>query len=268
MKKTGRKMTFGESAVITLLLLCFVLAAAITAIRIASGEGRDDSGQLVELNQPDEFVENVPDEEEEIQETAGETVVNEEMDMIALEDQLDVSWEDWSEEEPFDTEGSALAEEPVKETSVPVIAPAEVPAPLKFSADAGILWPISGNVILDYSMDSSIYFPTLKQYKYNPAIVVSAEEGAPVCAGVRGKVLSVSIEPETGTTLAMDLGDGYTAIYGQLNDVPVAEGDLVAAQDRIGYVGAPSKYYSIEGSNLYFKLQKDGLPVDPLDYLK
>ena len=268
MKKSGRKLSFGESAAVMLLLLCLVLAASITAIRIASNDGRDDAGQLVELSPTDEFVETIPEKEEQTLETAGEKVVNEEMDLIAMEDQLDTSWETPLESWEIGTEERNGEEEPAKEAPVPVSAPAAVPAPLKFSAEEGIRWPIEGNVVLDYSMDASIYFPTLKQYKYNPAIVVSAEEGSPVSAGVLGKVQSVKIEPETGTTLTMDLGDGYTAVYGQLNDVPFTEGDLVESGDRIGIIGAPTKYYSVEGSSLYFQLQKDGAPVDPLDYLK
>lgn len=35
----------------------------------------------------------------------------------------------------------------------------------------------------------------------------------------------------------------------------------------IGYVTEPTKYYSVEGSNLYFELRKDGVPVDPIEFL-
>ena len=35
----------------------------------------------------------------------------------------------------------------------------------------------------------------------------------------------------------------------------------------IGYVIEPTKYYCEEGSNLYFKLTKDGAPVDPFLFL-
>ena len=37
-------------------------------------------------------------------------------------------------------------------------------------------------VVLDYSMDGSIYFPTLNQYKYNPALVIGAGTGSQVAA--------------------------------------------------------------------------------------
>ena len=38
-----------------------------------------------------------------------------------------------------------------------------------------MLWPARGNVLLDYSMDSTIYFPTLEQYKCNPGLVIQSE---------------------------------------------------------------------------------------------
>ena len=72
----------------------------------------------------------------------------------------------------------------------------------------------------------------------------------------------------TGCTVKQDLGDGYTAIYGQLKEVPVKEGSVLSAGDLVGYVSEPTKYYSTEGSNLYFALQKDGAPTDPVEYLQ
>ena len=38
--------------------------------------------------------------------------------------------------------------------------------------------------------------------------------------------------------------------------------------DGIGTVAAPTKYYSLEGTNVYFKLTKDGEPVNPMSKLQ
>ena len=38
------------------------------------------------------------------------------------------------------------------------------------------------------------------------------------------------------------------------------------AGNTIGFVNEPTKYYSLEGSNLYFELLKDDTPVDPVEY--
>jgi murein DD-endopeptidase MepM/ murein hydrolase activator NlpD len=137
-----------------------------------------------------------------------------------------------------------------------------------FTEESSLLWPVDGDVILNYSMDKSIYFSTLNQYKYHPAVVISADTGSEVISASAGKVTSVTVNEETGTTLRMDLGNGYEAIYGQLKEVSAKEGDTLDAGELIGYVSEPTKYYTIEGSNLYFQLLKDGEPVNPMEYLE
>lgn len=65
----------------------------------------------------------------------------------------------------------------------------------------------------------------------------------------------------------MDMGNGYEAIYGQLKEVPVHVGDTVEAKTVLGYLSEPTKYYSVEGCNLYFEMRKDGQPINPNDFL-
>ena len=139
---------------------------------------------------------------------------------------------------------------------------------LHFDADTGLMWPMEGNVILDYSMDSTVYFATLDQYKYNPAVIIAGDVNSKVYAVARGKVTGIDNNEETGCTVTVDLGDGYEAVYGQLKELNFSVGDYVEAGHVIGYVSEPTKYYSVEGSNLYFELKKDGQPVDPVTYFE
>ena len=138
---------------------------------------------------------------------------------------------------------------------------------VNFSEDTLMEWPVNGNILLDYSMDQTTYFPTLDQYRLNPAIAVGAVEGAPVVAAVNGTVYSVEQDAQTGTTVTMELGNGYQAVYGQLTDLTVSEGDTIKKGTTIGYIAQPTKYYSTEGTNLYFEMKKDGEPIDPIAYL-
>ena len=39
---------------------------------------------------------------------------------------------------------------------------------LNFGEDSQLLWPVDGNVLMSYSMDKTVYFSTLDQYRYNP----------------------------------------------------------------------------------------------------
>lgn len=138
---------------------------------------------------------------------------------------------------------------------------------LHFSEENRLEWPIVGNVLLNYSMDKTVYFATLQQYKYNPSIVIGATQGTNVACAANAIVESIYKDPQTGTTIQMNLGDGYELTYGQLQEVMVEEGDYVETGAFIGKVAAPTKYYTAEGTNVYFKLTKDGEPVNPLNYL-
>ena len=108
---------------------------------------------------------------------------------------------------------------------------------LSFSENSLIEWPASGSVLINYSMDKTTYFPTLDQYRYNPALIIGGQEGEPIYASAEG--LITGIEQSAQNT-----------------------GDL------IGYLSQPTKYYSVEGVNLYFEMEKDGNPVNPMDFME
>lgn len=177
------------------------------------------------------------------------------------------------------------AEEQVEAEQLPEAEPAEVPetqteqssgteaaasnvVEASFSEGDLLLWPVDGNVLMSYSMDKTVYFATLDQYKYNPALIISGAENDNVIASAPGVVKSIDVLPQTGTTVTVDMGNGYECLYGQLKDVQVKTGDDVVAGTVIGYLSAPTKYYSVEGCNLYFEMRKDGQPVNPIDYVE
>ena len=137
-----------------------------------------------------------------------------------------------------------------------------------FSEDSILEWPASGAVIMGYSMDQTVFFQTLEQYKYNPALIVSGETGETIGASAPGIVTNIEQTAQTGTTVTLDMGNGYSAVYGQLKEVPVSVGDYVENGGTVGYLSEPTKYYSVEGPNLYFEVLKDGEPVDPMNYME
>ena len=133
--------------------------------------------------------------------------------------------------------------------------------------DSQLLWPVDGNVLMSYSMDKTVYFSTLDQYRYNPAMIISGAVNDNVIAAAPGIVKSIDTFAQTGITVTLDMGNGYECVYGQLKEVQVKVGDYLEAGNVIGYLEIPTKYYSLEGCNLYFEMLKDGQPVNPMDYL-
>ena len=139
---------------------------------------------------------------------------------------------------------------------------------LSFSEDETLVWPVLGKVLINFSMEKSVYFATLDQYKYSPAMVVEATEGGQVVAATEAVIAEVYKDNEVGNVVKMDLGDGYTLMYGQLQDVSVTPGQYVTTGQLIGTAGAPTRYYSVEGCNVYVKLTKNGEPINPMTYLE
>lgn len=152
-----------------------------------------------------------------------------------------------------------------EEKEASVNAPA---AALSFTANSVLAWPVETNdIIIDFSMDATTYFATLDMYKTSDAICIRSEVGSPVYAAADGIVTANSYNEETGHFISMDLGDNYELTYGQLKDIQVDEGTSVSTGDLIGYISEPTKYYTVEGANLYLKMTCEGTPADPLDYL-
>lgn len=173
--------------------------------------------------------------------------------------------EEKNEEGMFD-EKNDTADASLERQTAEAISTTVQPA-LDFSEEKGLVWPVVGDVLINFSMDKTIYFPTLEQYKYNPAIVISAPVGDNIAAAADGRVTSVGYDPMLGNTVVMDLGNGYELTYGQLDNITVSEGSYVKTGDMIATVANPTKYYSVEGSNIYLKLTKDGQPINPMSKL-
>lgn len=263
----------------------YVTNAALLAVLAAAGIGAYQLGTSNPEKQDQEktdFVEMEMDTEEESMIDVGTDQVEADMDNTSGNDLAgetltkDNSNEDRTLpkesnmekiEEPLEEKEAADSTENSSTEDTETAAGAVAAPALSFSEETQMEWPVNGNILLDYNMDQTVYFPTLDQYKLNPAIAVQAVEGAPVLASVPGTVYSIEENVQTGTTVTMELGSGYQAIYGQLKDLAVKEGETVEKGTVIGYVALPTKYYSEEGSNLYFAMKKNGEPVDPIAYL-
>ena len=129
-------------------------------------------------------------------------------------------------------------------------------------------WPVEGDVILPFSMDQSVYFKTLAQYQYNPAMLIGVPEGTEVLSCAPGTVTEVGKSNEYGHYVTVDLGDGYMMTYGQLFDISTEAGEQLETGERIAMVAYPTRNYLEEGDNLYLKLTQNGTPVNPELYLK
>lgn len=277
--RRNRKRGLAKERILMVASSVLVLASlTVTGIWLGRDGSNQDQGYVVDLSSIENSTANgLAEEEVKIAEnTTNQAVPADDLDYDPYFQETNsqkVENPDQSRSDSMsDTDGqeqteSAQKKEEKKEEDTPALSTAMQPA-LTFSDSDTLIWPIVGNILINYSMDKTVYFPTLQQYKYNPAIIIQANEGDLITAASAGKVISVFEDPQIGNGVTMELGSGYEVTYGQLTNILVSEGSFVAAGDVIAEVAAPTKYYSVEGTNVYFKLTKDGTPVNPMTKLK
>lgn len=226
----------------------------------------------IDLNQPAQL-DDIPDND--MPELESELVGSNKDEALTAPVDSDSAIPDKKEEKDEETEDEKEDAGTETDAEVPVLSDAAEPdngpdivAGLEYAGEQSLTWPLMGNVILPYSMDTTVYYSTLKSYKCNPGMLIAGEEGASVFAAYEGVVSSVTDTNEYGTVVTVDMGNGYQATYGQVMNVRVQEGETVSKAQVIAEVGPVSSYYTEEGTHLYFKMTKDGEPINPLTLIQ
>ena len=134
-----------------------------------------------------------------------------------------------------------------------------------FSGNTDMGWPVRGDIVMGFSMDSLIHDVTLNQFRTNDKISIQAHIGTQVRAASDGVVRSVEHDRRLGNTVVIEHGNGWFTTYSQLQDhILVAVGDVVVKDQVIGGVGVPSIFYTLLGSHLSFRVVRDDVAVNPL----
>lgn len=258
--KRRRKNQKRERTIMLCSSVLVLTALTMTGIYVKEKNQAQDDGYVVDLSQLEpQPVEQIviPEETPEESQTVSSSKVENREELLEKDDS-DWFWEDYD-----------FIEEAVPEIKEDDIFDFFIETEeLNFSEEEQLLWPVVGNVLINYSMDKPVYFSTLEQYKYSPAIVIQAKEGQNISAAARGRITEIKKTEELGNVITMELGNGYEIVCGQLTNIQVKEGDIVEKGDYIADVAATTKYYSVEGDNVYFALKKNGEPVNPMTKLQ
>ncbi|MDE6759786.1 MAG: M23 family metallopeptidase [Lachnospiraceae bacterium] len=139
---------------------------------------------------------------------------------------------------------------------------------LDFTSDKTLTWPVNGDVILPYSMETTVHFKTLDQYQCNPGMLIAAGNGTTVKNAYLGKVTKVTSDNMYGNLVTLYIGNDYSIVYGQLDTIYVKEGDYVKAGESIGTIGNPTDSFTEEGSHLFFQMLEGEKPIDPMMFIE
>lgn len=121
---------------------------------------------------------------------------------------------------------------------------------------SGFTWPLHG-IISQFAA------------WYHMAIDITSPVGMPIVAAQSGRVVAVNIGTWNfgyGTDVEIDNGSGFASHYAHMSGVNVGVGqDVTAGKTVIGWVGLTGR---TTGAHLHFEVKRNGVLVNPLNFLQ
>lgn len=124
------------------------------------------------------------------------------------------------------------------------------------------LWPARGFLASGFGVRLS---PFTSTKVFHHGLDIGAAIGSPARAAAGGKVVRSGFESLYGNLVVIDHGNGYRTVYGHLSERMVQDGDIVQRGEVIGKVGKTGR---TTGPHLHYEVHVNGLPVNPIRFLK
>lgn len=138
------------------------------------------------------------------------------------------------------------------------------------NSDSTIGWPVKKNYITTSFHDPD--YPYRKIIGEHPAIDVRAAQGSALYAAADGYVAKVKFDGTKAYAYIMIIhGDNLATVYGHVSAAYVSVDQYVTRGQVIGKTGGMPGGIGTgsfsTGPHLHFEVRKNGLPVNPLNYL-
>jgi murein DD-endopeptidase MepM/ murein hydrolase activator NlpD len=137
------------------------------------------------------------------------------------------------------------------------IALTQATAPANFSAGSLIFkWPTTTSTI------------TQGFHSRHSGLDISNSQRVPIYASEAGFVEISGWQSGYGNTIVINHGNGFKTRYGHASELYVKAGDEVAKGQTIAKQGNTGRVRGITGIHLHFEIIRNGVKVNPLNYVK
>ncbi len=123
------------------------------------------------------------------------------------------------------------------------------------------IWPVKGWVTSEFGYRVD---PFTGRQELHEGLDIAARFGTPVLATADGIVVYAKYERSFGNTVIIEHGYGFSTLYAHLAEVYVQPGQRVERGQVVGAVGNTGRS---TGPHLHYEVRKNGVPVDPRDYI-
>lgn len=117
---------------------------------------------------------------------------------------------------------------------------------------------------LSSSFSRSRMHPVHNRPLPHEGVDIAANEGTPIQAAAKGRVVRAGWMVGYGLTVEIDHGFGYTTLYGHASKLLVRRGQEVRRGDVIAQVGSTGITTS---SNLHYEVRVNGVPQNPANFI-
>lgn len=138
------------------------------------------------------------------------------------------------------------------------------------NSNSTIAWPVAQNTITTLFRDPD--YPYRRLIGEHSGVDIRAKQGSSLLAAADGYVAKVKFDGSTKYSYIMIIhGNGLATVYGHISGSYVIQDQYVTRGQLIGKTGGMPGGVGTgpfsSGPHLHFEVRKDGLPVDPQNYL-
>lgn len=181
------------------------------------------------------------------------------------DDKINIAQEDNQAKEE---EQNVVQQIPTVDSTTPKPDTTDNSAVEKKSGSSPYTVPVHGKISKQFSNEVPVYSQTLDQYIVHNGVDIAAPADTQVVAVADGTITKVYNDDKLGITIEVSHGNGIVTKYSNLSTTKmVGEGDVVKRGQPISGVGSSALFESLESPHLHFEVLKDGVAIDPSDYM-
>lgn len=117
-------------------------------------------------------------------------------------------------------------------------------------------WPVVGAITSAFG---------IRDGKPHEGVDIAVEEGTPIRAAAPGRVVFAGPRGTYGLAVIIDHGGGVRTLYAHCSRILVSEGSSVGTATVVALAGNTGRS---SGPHLHLEVLKNGIPLDPLQYLE